>query len=310
MNFEEYLQARSKMVSEYEQKELTKYGLDHILDKLLYEQDELKKKNEQLEKKLNDLYQDLSNANLAQANLLPKNVNIAEELQVAARFIPSQYVSGDTYNIFRLDEDHVGVYQIDISGHGVAAALFSVSLTQMLSPNNFNNFIKTPINIHPFYRINSPIHVLKSLNEEKFVERYDIYFTMVYIIINIKTGAYKYCRAGHNPPVIVKTNGKIIRSNEGGFPIGWEFERNDPIVEGKLEPGDRIYLYSDGIVEARDKKDNTYGDKNLFNLLISNVNRSIEETLINVIRKLSQYTGKIKFEDDISIIGIEYKGID
>lgn len=306
MNFEEYLQARDKMVSEYERKELTKYGLDHIIDKLLYAQEDLKKKNEQLEKKLDDLYKDLTNANLAQASLLPKKVNIAEELKIAAQFIPSQYVSGDTYNIFRLDEDHVAIYQIDISGHGVSAALFSVTLTQMLSVNTFNNFIKTPKKTAPFYKINSPLHVISLLNEEKFIERYDIYFTMIYMIINIKTGAYEYCRAGHNPPVVVGVDKSIIRSNEGGFPIGWDFERNDPLIKGKLNPGDRIFLFSDGVVEARDKNNITFGDEKLFSLLINSLDRTVDDTLNDIIRKLSQFTGKVNFEDDISIIGLQY----
>ena len=231
MDNEEYLLTKDTLLTEYEQRSLIKYGLDHIVDKLIYHHSELIKKNEQLESKLDEFHQDLNNANIAQANLLPKKINFAKELDFAARFIPSQYISGDTYNIFRLDEDHVGLYQIDVSGHGVTAALFSVSLTQMLNVNtSHNNLLKTPLKKPPYYKINSPVKVMSLLNEERFFSKHEIFFTMVYMIINIKTGDIEYCRAGHNPPVILRKNGIIDQPLGGSIPVGWDFDRDDTLI--------------------------------------------------------------------------------
>jgi phosphoserine phosphatase RsbU/P len=309
MDREEYLITRDMLFSDYEHEILIKYGLESLLDKIIYQHGELLEKNALLEKKLDTVYQDLSSANVAQTNLLPKKISFTTELDFAARFIPSQYVSGDTYNVFRLDEDHVGVYQIDISGHGVAAALFSVSLSQMLNANVANkNLLKTVLKQPPFYKINSPAKVISLLNDENFFENYEIYFTMIYMIINTRTGEMQFSRAGHNPPIILRKDGTIEQPDAGGIPIGWDFSRNDPIIKMQLDKGDRIFLFSDGICEARNPQKEWYGDERLSSVLKTNITSSLDETLNDTIRKLSHFTGNLKFEDDISIIGMTYLG--
>lgn len=309
MNNEEYLLAKDTLLTEYEQRSLVKYGLDHVVDKLLYHQSKLQKRNEQLENKLDEFHQDLNNANIAQANLLPKKITFAKELNFSARFIPSQYISGDTYNIFRLDEDHVGLYQIDVSGHGVTAALFSVSLSQMLNVNtSHNNLLKTSLKKPPYYKINSPVKVMSLLNEEQFFAKHEIFFTMVYMIINVKTGEMEYTRAGHNPPVILRKNGVVDQPLGGSIPIGWDFERDDTVIKIKLHKGDRIFLFSDGILEAQNVDKDLFGEERLFNVLKSNLANNLDTTLNDTIIHLSQYTGSLKFEDDISILGVTYLG--
>lgn len=308
MDLEEYQEARNQFLSEYEHTELAKYGLEHILDKILYEQINLKKRNEYLEKRLDDINTDLCNATLAQTNMLPKKLNIAEEMNISVKFIPSQYVSGDTYNIFRLDENHLGLYQIDISGHGIPAALFSVSLTQMLNANSFNNLFKAALNKPPYYAINSPAKVFSLLNGEHFVDRYDIYFTMIYVIIDIHTGAYTYSRAGHNPPVILRADERIENTYTGGYPIGWDFDRKDPLIKGKLAAGDRMFIYSDGIIEARNDDGEPYGEERFFKLLKNNASHNLDQTLNTAISDVSSFTGKVNFDDDISILALTYLG--
>ncbi len=309
MNREEYMFAMDALFTSYECDEIHKYGLEHILDKIVFQHGKLIERNYQLEKQLDTIYEDLTNANLAQANLLPTKIDFASELDFAARFIPSQYVSGDTYNVFRLDEDHIGLYQIDISGHGVAAALFSVSLSQMLNANiSSKNLLKTVLKEPPFYKINSPAKVIALLNDENFFERYQIFFTMIYMCINIRTGKVEFSRAGHNPPIILRSDGSIEQPKKGGLPIGWDFERDDPIVELTLEKGDRLFLYSDGICEARDKHKTWFGNKHLTKVLKNNISNSLDETLNDTIREVSQFIGSIRFEDDISILGLTYLG--
>ncbi|MCB0281746.1 MAG: serine/threonine-protein phosphatase [Calditrichae bacterium] len=309
MNQEDYILTRDSIFSSYEIEIFNRYGLDSLLDKIIYHYSELTEKKQNLEKKLDDVYQDLSNASAAQINLLPKRINFASELDFCARFIPSQYVSGDTYNVFRLDEDNIGIYQIDISGHGVAAALFSVSLSQMLNANITNrNLLKTVLSEPPYYEINSPDKVLALLNEEKFFDRYEIYFTMIYMIINIRTGAVQFSRAGHNPPFILRTDGGIEQPMDGGLPIGWDFKRHDPVIKLKLNPGDRIFLFSDGICEAANSKRDLFGEKRLAEVFKKNLPSTLDETLNATIRELSTFTGHLKFQDDISIIGMTYLG--
>jgi sigma-B regulation protein RsbU (phosphoserine phosphatase) len=309
MNHEEYLIARDSLFSDYDREVIFKYDLDHIMDKVIYQHSELIEKNSVLEKKLDEVYQDLNNASIAQTNLLPKKINFTKELDFTARFIPSQVVSGDTYNVFRLDEQHVGLYQIDISGHGVAAALFSVSLSQMLNANIANkNLLKAKLTEPPWYKINSPAEVIRLLSEENFFERYDIYFTMVYMIINTKTGKVTFSRAGHNPPIILRTNGTVEQPEQGTIPVGWDFARQDINVSLQLNPGDRVFLFSDGICETRNGQNEWFGNDRLSRVIEENIHNSVDETLNDTIRSLTSFSGNVNFDDDISIIGLTYLG--
>ena len=128
------------------------------------------------------------------------------------------------------------------------------------------------------------------------------------MIINTHTGKVQYTRAGHSPPAILRTDGSIEKPDAGGIPIGWDFDRDDPLVEFTLNKGDRVYLFSDGICEARNKKEDLFGEARLHEVLKRNLNNSLDETLNDTIRYLSKFTNTLNFEDDISILGVTYQG--
>lgn len=286
---------------------LEKYQLTYLLDKIKDQQQELEQKRYHLENVLSKIQKDLSAARDAQMSLLPKDLLGVPQIEYAARFYPSQYVSGDIYNIFRLDENNIGVYNIDISGHGVPAALFSVSLSQMLSTNISNrNLLKVPAKEPPFYRINPPDTVIQILNEDSSFNRFGFYFTMVYMIINIKDKTIRYARAGHNPPIIIREDGDVEMPSEGGLPIGWDFPREDTVVELKLNHGDRIFLFSDGITEAANDIEVMYSTDRLVDILRKSRELPIDESLRKLIKNLQDFTGSNKFDDDVSIIGLQF----
>ncbi len=289
-------------------RKLTDLDLTEILEKIREQQDQLQKQKQQIQAALTKIEHDLEAAREAQMNLLPKELIGVDEVEFRARFIPSQYVSGDIYNVFRLDEHHMGAYHIDISGHGVPAALFSVSLSQMLNTNiSSRNLLKIPASEPPYYKINAPDAVFSMLDEEHSFEQYDIFFTMVYMVINLKTRVVRYSRAGHNPPVILRSSGEVLIPEEGGLPIGWGLPREDNVCELTLEPGDRIYLYSDGITEAFNKDEDIFGQERLVSLLRENRDVPLEKGLDMLLDELRKYTGNQQFEDDISIIGLSWK---
>ena len=107
-------------------KKLQKLGLNNLLDKIKKQQEDLENQKKELENALNKIRKDLAAAHDAQMSLLPKDVLGIPNVEFSARFFPSQYVSGDIYNIFRLDESHLGLYHIDVSGHGVPAGAHSL----------------------------------------------------------------------------------------------------------------------------------------------------------------------------------------
>jgi len=287
---------------------LKKYKLTYLLDKIQEQQYQLAEHEKQLEKALSKIEKDLNAAREAQMNLLPKELLGVPQIEFKARFYPSLYVSGDTYNVFRLDENHIGVYHIDIAGHGVPAALFSVSLSQLLNTNiSKKNLLKVPVKEPPYYKINPPNKVIEMLNEDHSFEQNGIYFTMLYMIINMQTNTISYTRAGHNPPILIRKSGEVEMHDDGGFPVGWDFPREDGLVELEVEPGDRLFMYSDGITEATDAGDHLFGTDRLVQILLENRNLSLDQTLDQVIAGLQEFSGRIAFDDDVSILGLAWK---
>jgi len=293
-------------LSEIDIKLIEKYQLTYLLDKIRDQQSELERQKEDLEKALTNLKDNLSAARDAQMCLLPNGKQEIQNVKYSARFLPSQFVSGDIYNIFRLDEKNVGLYHIDISGHGVPAALFSVSLSQTLNTNvSTRNMLKVPAKKPPYYKINPPDEVIKALEEDHSYETAGIYFTMIYMILNIEERKISFTRAGHNLPIIIKANGGILMPEAGGLPIGWDYPRDDQVVDIYLDEGDRIFLYSDGITEATNYNDEMFSVDRLVDNLKNSRKDDLDKSLDALINKLHYFTGTSEFEDDVSIIGLD-----
>lgn len=292
-------------LSDFDIGRLEKYNLTYLLDKIKDQQNELESQKRKLEEALSKIEKDLGAARDAQMSLLPKDIVGVPGLTFSARFYPSQFVSGDIYNIFRLDENHIGVYHIDISGHGVPAALFSVSLSQLLNTNvSKANLLKVPVNEPPYYKINPPNEVIAALDEDNSFKRADVFFTMIYMIINLREKKIHFTRAGHNPPIILKNNNEIIMPRSGGLPVGLGFSREDVVEEIQLAAGDRVFMFSDGITEAANNHDEFFSIERLANHQLATSSLSLDESLDSLIIKLHQFTGSETFEDDVSIIGL------
>jgi sigma-B regulation protein RsbU (phosphoserine phosphatase) len=287
---------------------LKKHGLSRILHKIKDQQHTLERQKTDLESALKSIEKNLNAAREAQMSLLPKDLLGIPNVEFRARFYPSQYVSGDIYNVFRLDELNFGVYHIDVSGHGVASALFSVSLSQMLNTNvTKQNILKISIPDPPYYKINSPDKVIAALDEDRSFERHGLYFTMIYMIVNIKNKKVKFTRAGHNYPIVIRADKSIEIFKAGSLPIGWDLPRNDEVIEIDLKSGDRIFLYSDGIHEATNKDRKMFTLKRLCDSLKNSSTLSLDESLDNLIAELRIFIGQDNFEDDVSILGISMK---
>ncbi|MBN2423995.1 MAG: SpoIIE family protein phosphatase [Calditrichaceae bacterium] len=286
---------------------LSQYNLTYMLDKIKNQQEVYELQAMRLESALKRMEKNLLAAREAQMNLLPAEIRGVPELKFSARFVPSQYVSGDIYNIFRLDENNVGLYHIDIAGHGVAAALFSISLSHLLTTEaSKRSLIKVHTDTPPYYKIVEPKEVITALDEDHYYEQFGIYFTMVYMIINIRKRLVKFCRAGHNPPIVIRRNGDIDVFTEGSFPIGWGFSRSDMTIKFKYEPGDILFLHSDGISDAENKAGKPFTKKRLYRHLGVNHKKPVNENLDLLFEKLKTFCGRDSYEDDLSIIGLEF----
>lgn len=277
--------------------------------RIVHLEEDLIEKNKRLQMANDILRGNLVSGQEAQKSLLPSAFPEISNMEFAASFIPSAFGSGDIYNIFRLDETNIGLYNIDVSGHGVSAALFSVCLNQRLSqgPHSFG-IVKAPCSTPPFYSINTPLNVVSELDEEDMLGKYGRYFTMVYAIVNVEAGDVSFCRAGHNYPLLIHNKNNSHYIEGGGPPIGLgialDKNREQDI---KLDSGDQLIFFSDGINDAFSPKSRKrYGLKRARQILTKHYKDSLERSFERLIIDVKEFMGQDGLSDDISIIGFKW----
>ncbi|HEW78467.1 MAG TPA: serine/threonine-protein phosphatase [Phycisphaerales bacterium] len=188
---------------------------------------------------VDNLSEQLRMAGLVQRDFLPAQLPNTDEVQWATTFLPAEWVSGDIYDIVRIDEQHIGFYVADAVGHGIPAALLTIFLKQALVMRE---------TIESNYRIFSPAEVMKSLNSRMTAQKLSGYqfATCCYCLLNTKTLQLTYARAGHPYPVLISPRQQPQQLEIRGSLLGI-FEQADYIQQTvQLQPGDKLLLYSDG----------------------------------------------------------------
>lgn len=230
-------------------------------------------------------------------------------MEIAARFVPSAHVSGDLYNIFRLDEKTIGLYNLDVSGHGISAALFSVTISQRLTHLvHPQSLIKVRVDEPPFYRINSPEEVISRLDQEDLLKKYGHYLTIVYALFDIAKGCLSFCRAGHNPPLFVRADGKAEYFMEGGLPVGMHIEQRErQSLEVRMVPGEIFLLFSDGINEATPPgREERYGLERIRRFFSDHHQEPLAGLFDRLIEEVKDFQHSREFADDVSLIGFRW----
>ncbi|SEM39215.1 Serine phosphatase RsbU, regulator of sigma subunit [Syntrophus gentianae] len=268
--------------------------------------DELISTNAELTEKQNKLNEDLQAAAGIQKTLLPRSLPQVENLDIAWKFRPSEKIGGDIFNVLRLDEDHLGLYMIDVSGHGVPPALVTFSISQVLQPHMGYTIRKRP-GFSPDSEVVSPGEVLKALDEEYPWERFERFLTIIYLIVNVRTGHLVYSNAAHPPPILLHADGTLELLGKGGTIIGLDgilpFEEETKV----LSPGDKILLYTDGVFEFTDDQGDIFGEER-FHTLVKNLHgRSIGSMLDEIVQAIETLVHGAQLQDDISLLGIEFK---
>jgi sigma-B regulation protein RsbU (phosphoserine phosphatase) len=182
--------------------------------------------------------------------------------------------------------------------------MVSISVYQSLSLHT-GQIVKRNIDKPPYYRLLPPAEVMTELASEYPFERFEMFFTIVYMLINIHTGQATYCSAGHPPPILQRKNGGIQRLSCGGGLVG--LPDTGPFEQGKLilEQGDRLFLFSDGLIDHTDAKGNCFGEDRLIQNLTLNGN-SLQQSCQSSIDAMHNFRGKLPAQDDVSLLGIEF----
>ena len=186
-----------------------------------------------------NLTEQLRLAGLVQQDFLPMRLPSSDQVQWATVFLPAEWVSGDIYDIVRIDEQHIGFYIADVVGHGMPAALLTIFLKQALVMRE---------TVGNSYRLFSPAEVVKNLNMRMAAQKLSGYqfATCCYCLLNTRTLQLTYARAGHPYPVLLR-RGKPPQQLEVRGSLLGIFEQAEYIEQTvQLEAGDKILLYSDG----------------------------------------------------------------
>lgn len=249
---------------------------------------------------------DLIAAAKIQQSLLPKVSPDIPGVNFTWAFQPCEELAGDVFNVFRLDEKQVGLYLVDVSGHGVVAALLSVTLNHVLSPVPRQHSLLRQHIEGARYQVLPPAEVAKQLNKEFPMDPSTRqYFTLLYGILDVDTHEFRYVSAGHPAPAYLPSGGEPVILEGSGFPIGFFQEVDYEEHSVGLKPGDRLYLYSDGITEAKDSRGEEFGKKRLIDVLEKSRPSLLDESRLSLLRRIEQWCGSNRLEDDISVLAIE-----
>ncbi len=208
-----------------------------------------------VKKQKRELERNLNLATKIQEALIPKSFGDIPNCLFNCTFQPSGKVGGDIFDVFMLDDDNVGIYMLDVMGHGVASSMLAVILSETLILDvGRGSPLKRKTNEPPYYEIVTPLEVVNYLNERFPFRKYSHYFTIFYMVLNVRTGVMKYIRAGHPTPLLVKNTGEIIELDAYGTPVGFEFSEGYEEKMIYLDSGDRLIIYTDGLMEIKDEK--------------------------------------------------------
>ena len=266
----------------------------------------LEQRNAELQVANTRMQSDLDAASKVQAALLPVAAPEVPGYRVGWRFKPSAWLAGDILNVFRLDDRHVGLYLLDVSGHGVAAALLSVTVSRFLSPaRDPASLLWWREDTADHYRLESPASVAARLNHRfPFDDKTGQYFTLVYGLLDLENHRLRYVSAGHPGVIHVARGGPGKLIEVAGYPIGVGSEAYDE-QEVQLAPGDRLFIYSDGVPEAMDAADTPFGPDRLLAQLDDARGQTLDESLTSLVHRIDHWRGGGHVHDDLSVLALE-----
>ena len=249
---------------------------------------------------------DLEAAARIQRSLLPAAAPRVTGARFAWAFHPCEELAGDNLNVIPLDDEHVALYVLDVSGHGVSASLLAVTLHRVLSTLADENSLIRRRTGDGCYEPVPPAEVAGVLNREfRFHLEHRQYFTILYGILHLPTRRFRFVSGGHWGPIRVRPSGEARILHAPGFPIGVFEETSYEEHEIELAAGDRLFLYTDGIPEAIGASGETFDYERIEACLAECRERPLETCLETLIERVAAWTGRARQEDDISVLALE-----
>jgi serine phosphatase RsbU (regulator of sigma subunit) len=274
-------------------------GTQREVDSLRQQVTLLRSRDEMVHFYLHRIDEELRLAARLQQDFLPKQMPVLGQVRFHALFRPAGYVSGDLYDVFRLDEKHVGFYLADAIGHGVPSALLSMFLRTSLVSKE----------IYPDgYRILPPGEALAKLNAALLAQNFSqtTFATAVYGFVDVTTCQVSLSSAGHPAPILIGRGKDAIREVAccGGALLGVFADETYPTVTFTLNPHERLLVHSDGIDSVFDGDNLPVGERWQAELAQMQ-SLSADAMLGEFSARLDRQSGSLQPKDDLTIIAIE-----
>lgn len=264
---------------------------------------------DQLQKLYDSLDRDLIEAKKLQQSLVRDRYRTFLGGAISMLLRPSGHVGGDLAGWFDVMPGRVAVYSVDVSGHGIASAMMTARLSGLLSGASPEQNLA--LRHGPGGRRDSwpPEVVAARLNRVMLEElKVDQYFTLAYAEVDLTTGMVRLVQAGHPHPLVIRAGGEVEALGKGGLPVGLipgaEYRR----VEVRLQPGDRLFLMSDGVTECPDPQGEELGEAGLTRIIRENAVLQSPDLLEALVWDLSAFAGTDEFKDDVSGLILDFHG--
>jgi sigma-B regulation protein RsbU (phosphoserine phosphatase) len=251
------------------------------------------------------LEQDLRLAARVQQALLPPASLDVGGLRISHAFNPCDDLAGDAVGVVPLPDGRMGLYLLDVSGHGVGAALLSFTLSHLLSPAVEGALITGRTASGP--TVVPPAVVAERLNRQFPMDRTRQYFTLIYGVIDPAAGRLRYVMAGHPAPVLLPRDAPPSLVPGAGLPIGMLDDASFEDQALTLEPGDRLYFYTDGAIEALDAREEEFGVARLIEEFGRWRGLPLRDGLDRAAAAVRAWCGG-RLRDDVSLLAVERIG--
>ncbi len=265
------------------------------LEARLREQNEkLSRTNKELELAYSTIQRDMRAAADLQRELLPKSADRIDGVETDWFFIPAAFLAGDIFHFHKVATHQIAFYHLDVSGHGTASALLSVSLNRLLfredTSSRADEITAAPPNV-----------VLQRLND-RFQDLGDMYFTIVYGVFDLEQRQICFAQAGHPNPIIMTANGDVREVGQGGFPVGLMSPMDYELTTIPFHSGDQLCLYSDGVLDCHNEHGEAFGLDRLLSALQNSRSCSVKGKVAQIELQVREWRGGRDFEDDLSML--------
>ncbi|WP_353344576.1 fused response regulator/phosphatase [Litorivita sp. NS0012-18] len=285
-------------------------------ERILRMERELTEKNRLITETLDELQalydsldSDLLEAKKLQQSLVPERYRDFGSADLSLLLRSSGHVGGDLVGFYPISDTRIGLYGIDVSGHGISSALMTARLAGYLSSSSPEQNIAMQKQLDGSYEPLPLDEVAAKLNQLVLGEmETEHYFTLLLADVDLATGRVVMVQAGHPHPLVQRADGTIEQSGPGGLPVGLIEGAHFEVFERQLHAGDRLLILSDGVVECPDANGAQLDEEGLEEIIGGLKDMRGTNLLEALIWKLTDFAGGRDFPDDISAILLEYQG--